>query len=122
MKPENLGPRAAKLYDDVVEAVDLDAAGLSLLGEACHTVDIIERLTAATRSKHSEWLRLSDEIEELAAGAVEVRLVINPLLGELRQQRMALKQLLGQLKLGVSLPKTPEDKTKSAFEKIIEGL
>lgn len=122
MQPENLGPRAAKLYKDVVAAVELDAAGLLLLGEACRTVDIIERLTAATKSKHAEWLRLSDEIEQLADGAVEVRLVINPLLGELRQQRMALKQLVGHLKLGVAAAKTDEGKTKSAFDKIIENL
>lgn len=122
MKPENLGPRANKLYDDVVEAAELDAAGLLLLGEASRTLDIIERLTAATRSDYCEWLRLSEEIEELANGDLKVSLVINPLLGELRQQRMALKQLLAQLKLGIAKDRSASAKTKSAFDKIIESL
>jgi hypothetical protein len=100
----------------------LDAAGLLLLGEACRTIDIIERLTAATRSDYCEWLRLSEEVEELANGGIEVRLVINPLLGELRQQRMALKQLVAQLKLGVAKDKSAGERTKSAFEQIIENL
>jgi len=122
LKPEHLGDRASKVYDDIIDAVELDPAGLSLLGEACRTIDIIERLTAATRGKHAEWMRLSEEIEELAGGGIQVTLVINPLLGELRQQRMALKQLFGQLKLGVAKDKTAGQKTKTAFEKIIENL
>jgi hypothetical protein len=102
----------------VLGEAELDSAGLTILEDACRTVDIIDRLSGALRAKNQEWLRLSEEVEPLANGAVEIHLVVNPLLGEIRQQRLALRQLLGQLKLGNVKPKTEESKTKSLFEKL----
>ena len=89
-----------------------------LLGEACRTADIIDRLHGALGSKHQEWLRLSEEIEELATGGVQVSLVINPLLGEIRQQRLAMRQMIAHLKLGAAVPKTLESKATSIFERL----
>lgn len=122
MQPKNLSPRSSKLWTDVNAEVVLDASGLALLEEACRTLDIIDRLTGALSSRHSEWLRLSDEVEELADGAVEIRLVINPLLGEIRQQRLALRQMIAHLKIGSAQSKTAGQKTKSAFDAIVKDL
>lgn len=115
-RPARLGARAQKLWDGVLNEAELDSAGLSVLEEACRTLDIIDRLSGALNSKNQEWMRLGEEAELLAGGAVEIHIVINPLLGELRQQRMALKTLFSQLKIANSKPKTKESKEKSLFE------
>lgn len=121
MKPEKLGSRASHLWDDITNTAELDAAGKALLEDACRTVDIIDKLTAALRSSNQEWIRLSEEAEEIAPDAVKISIVVNPVLGEVRQQRMALRQMLNHLKVGVAKAK-PEGDTKSAFDKIIESL
>lgn len=116
MKPPNLGHRAEELWDGVLNEVELDSAGLTVLEEAARTLDIIDRLTGALKSKNQEWLRLGEEAEFLANGAAEIHIVINPLLGEIRQQRMALRTLLAQLKLANSTPKAGETEHRGLFE------
>lgn len=120
MRPQKLGPRAEALWDGVLNEVELDSAALSLLEDACRTVDIIDRLSGALRSKSQEWVRIDEEARAIADehGCVEVHLVINPILGEIRQQRMTLKNLLAQLKLGNITPKAPQDEHKSLFEQL----
>ena len=122
MQPEKLGKTGQSLWDEVTKDVKLDAAGEALLIEACRTADIIDRLNGALWSRNQEWMRLSDEVEDVAPGVAEVRLVVNPILGEVRQQRLALRQMIAHLKLGAAQPKTTEEQTKSAFDKLIESL
>ncbi|OQW34498.1 MAG: hypothetical protein A4E20_10790 [Nitrospira sp. SG-bin2] len=96
----------------------MDSAGLTILEECVRTVDIIDKLTGALSARNQEWLRLSEEVEFLADGAAEIHLVVNPLLREIRQQRLALRQLLGQLKLGTATPKgkDPKSEHKGLFD------
>jgi len=107
--PTGLESRGQELWEAAVAASDFDAAGLVLLGEACRTADIIERLSAALKSNSSEWVRLSEEAEVLADGAAKIQIVVNPLLGEVRQQRIALRTMLAHLKLGKVEETTGED-------------
>lgn len=110
MRPPNgLDNRGRELWDAVTVASELDPAGLLLLGEACRTADIIERLSAALRAGSSEWVRLAEEAEETAVGAATIHIVVNPLLGEVRQQRIALRTMLFHLKLGKVEEATGED-------------
>lgn len=120
MKPQGLGKRAEALWDGVLEQHELDSAGLAILEDACRTVDIVDRLSGALKSKNQEWMRLSEEAEYLSNGAAEIHIVVNPLLGEIRQQRMTLRSLLAQLKLGVSKEKAQNKRDKTILEKLEE--
>ena len=122
MQPEKLGKTGQSLWDEITKDAKLDPAGEALLIEACRTADIIDRLSGALWSKNQEWMRLSDEVEDIAPGVAEIRLVVNPILGEVRQQRLALRQMIAHLKLGAAQPKTTEEQTKSAFDRLIESL
>jgi hypothetical protein len=120
VSPEGLKSRGKTLWDGVTAEVELDAAGLSILEDACRTADVIERLSIAACG-NSEWIRLAEEAEFVAPGEAKISIVVNPILGELRQQRLALKQLLAQLKLGAATKKSGEEQTKSAFAKLVES-
>lgn len=99
--PSGLRAWGQSLWDRVTSEVNLDAAGYFILAEAARTCDIIEKLSGALRSNSTEWVQLSDEIAEAVSPGVErIQLVVNPIIGEIRQQRLALRQLLAQLKLG----------------------
>ncbi|WP_099021280.1 hypothetical protein [Mycolicibacterium palauense] len=104
--PKGLNPWGKKLWDDVTESTEFDAAGYFILAEACRTADIIERLSGMLKGKSTEWIKLSDDIAtalQVSTGGMEVaevHLVVNPIISEIRQQRLALRQLLAQLKLG----------------------
>ncbi|QSM04621.1 terminase small subunit [Mycobacterium phage prophiGD54-2] len=108
-QPKGLKDWGKHLWDGVTAGTTLDPAGYVLLGEACRTADIVERLSGALASGSSEWIRLAEEAEYTAPDAVEIKIVVNPLLGEIRQQRLALRQLLAQLKLGNSEANRSED-------------
>lgn len=99
--PSGLRAWGKRLWDDVTGSDQFDSAGYFLLAEACRTADIVEQLSGALRSGSNEWIRLADEAEEMADGStLKIHIVVNPILGEIRQQRLALRQLLAQLKLG----------------------
>lgn len=121
-EPAKLGQRAKDLWNGVLNEVELDSAGLAILEDACRTIDIVDRLSGALSSKKQEWIRVDEDARVLADehGAVEIHLVINPLLGEIRQQRLALKQFLAQLKLGIATPKTEESAEKDIFQRLEE--
>lgn len=108
--PSGLKPWGTALWELVTEDSPLDPAGYYILAEACRTADIIEKLSGALRSGSQTWIRLADEAEQHTDGdTIEINIVVNPLLGEIRQQRLAMRQLLAQLKLGKVLSDTPDD-------------
>lgn len=112
--PTGLRAWGQSLWDRVTEETSLDPAGYFILAEACRTADIIERLSGALRSNSTQWISLSDEIvQQMQVNGVdvaEINLVVNPILSEIRQQRLAMRQLLAQLKLGkVTDGTAPED-------------
>lgn len=99
-----------RLWDRLAVDHDLDGPAGILAAEACRIVDRLTRLDGALRSKGHDWLALSDEVEAVAGtfGAVEVRVVVDGVLSEARQQANALRQVLAQL--GVSaLPERPSE-------------
>lgn len=113
--PTGLRAWGQSLWDLVTEENKFDAAGYFILAEAARTADIIEKLSGALRSNSTEWLRLSDEVAQAVTEhgdgqheIIEITLVVNPIVGEIRQQRLALRQLLAQLKLG-NVSDTAED-------------
>jgi hypothetical protein len=110
-KPQNLGARGETLWDNVTAATDFDAAGYALLEDACRTADIIDNLEYMLRADEGDWLR----VIEKSVDADQRLLVLNiaPLLGEIRQQRLAMRQLMSQL--GIAKAGAEEDdESKSA--------
>ncbi|MCB0060972.1 MAG: hypothetical protein KDE19_02610 [Caldilineaceae bacterium] len=118
-QPRGLEARGREIWDAVTAEHNLDAAGYLLLGEIARTADIIERLSAALRSNSQEWTRLSEDVEEIADGAIRVQIVVNPILGEVRSQRLALRQLLSHLKIGTTEVGTGEE---SAIAKLMASF
>ena len=116
MQPGKLGSRGQELWDAVTENISLDPAGEALLAECCRTFDIVDRLEGALHSKHQEWVRLADDIEYEGDVAM-VKIVVNPILGEIRQQRLAFMQMLRHLKMGV-VQDQGNNKTESLFERL----
>ena len=117
--PSGLKARGAGLWNKVTETTKFDAAGYAMLEDACRTADIID---GALKSKHQEWVRLieDDEVVDLdrETTCVKVLVVVNPILGEIRQQRLALRQMLAHLHIGkVS---GGSDATKQSFWASIE--
>lgn len=117
--PRDLRDRGLQFWSEVTEAVDLDASGFLLLGEACRIVDRLDRLSGALNGQGRDWLKVGDDIEEIGRGKVSVKVVVDGLLSEARQQQLALKTVLAQLGLG----KVAEGKTneKSALQQWLES-
>jgi hypothetical protein len=124
--PSGLRAWGQSLWDQVTETQKFDPAGYFVLAEACRTCDIIEKLSGALRSNNTEWLHLADEVAQAITmhsdgqhETLEISLMVNPILSEIRQQRLALRQLLAQLKLG-----NPEAGTggKSALDELIANF
>lgn len=95
-KPQNLGTRGEALWNNVTAERDFDAAGYALLEDACRTSDIIEHLFYLLNSDEDDWLRVIED----RGGEGRLTLNIAPLLGEIRQQRLAMNRLMNQLGIG----------------------
>lgn len=108
--PKGLKAWGKALWEQITEETSLDPAGNYLLAEICRTADIIEKLSGALASGSTTWLSLAEEAETHADGdTIEINIVVNPLLGEIRQQRLAMRQLMAQLKLGMVVSGTADD-------------
>lgn len=96
-KPLNLGARGEHLWDSVCAATDFDAAGYVLLEDACRTADLIHGLTEMLNHDEADWINIVEDA--MGKSDREKRLIVNvrPLLGEIRQQRLAMRNLLNQL-------------------------
>ena len=120
--PSDLRERGLELWYAVSEEVDLDFSGFLLLGEACRIVDRLDRLSAALNGKGRDWLKLAEDVEMIIGRGdhqkITVKVQVDGLLSEGRQQQLALKTILAQL----GLAKTKERSTgeKSALEKWLE--
>jgi hypothetical protein len=90
--PPGLGTRGRRLWHDIGGA-DLAPAGRVLLEEACRIADRLDRLDQVLRGDIDTWMRLLVDDD-----AREATLVIDKALSEARQQQVALKQLLAELR------------------------
>jgi hypothetical protein len=95
----------------VSEAVDLDASGLALLAEAGRILDRLDRLSDALNGQGRDWLKLADDIEDIGRGKIAVKVVVDGLLSEARQQQLAFKTIMAQLGLAKATEKRSGQKT-----------
>lgn len=109
--PNDLRARGLQLWDEVSEAVDLDASGLALLAEAGRILDRLDRLSDALNGQGRDWLKLADDIEDIGRGKIAVKVVVDGLLSEARQQQLAFKTIMAQLGLAKATEKRSGQKT-----------
>lgn len=87
-----------------------------LLGEACRILDRLDRLSGSLNGKGRDWLKLADEIEVTSTRFgdgknISVKVAVDGLLSESRQQQLALKTVLAQLGLGNTSEKASGEKS-----------
>lgn len=85
--PDSLSEVGARLYRDVASKYDLRPDEMRVLHDACSEADLVDELAAA----------MADQ-PKLVKGS-QGQLVINPLISEQRQHRLAFASLMKQLKL-----------------------
>ncbi|HEY9415703.1 MAG TPA: hypothetical protein VIQ30_13150, partial [Pseudonocardia sp.] len=86
-----LRARGRRLYDRLV-GDDEPVEVVALVEEICRTADRLDRLDAIVNGRDRAWLTL--EVDDVG----EVTVVVDKVLGEARQQQMAFKGLLGELR------------------------
>lgn len=116
LPPVDLRERGSEFWEEVTASVGLDAAGFVLLGEACRIIDRLDRLSAALNGRGRDWLKLMDEVEVTAkrngdGSNISVKVAVDGMLSESRQQQLALKSVLAQLTLGKSVEKASGEKS-----------
>lgn len=101
-EPPYLNARGRALWDELTKA-DVDPLQEVLILQACRLVDTLDRLDAAKRSKQV-WIRLADEAEEVL-GTQHIKIIVDGLLAEYRQQAVALTTVMA--KITVEVKKAP---------------
>lgn len=94
--PRGLGAAGRKLWDDVMERYELLLPAKVILTECCRMCDRLERLDKALGNKDQLWFELGDS-EEKIDGVTDVRVIVNPMIGEARQLQSALAIALGKI-------------------------
>ena len=122
--PGDLRERGSDFWSAVTDSVELDPSGFVLLGEACRIIDRLDRLSVALNGQGRDWLKLADEIEITATRFgdgknISVKVAVDGLLSESRQQQLALKTVLAQLGLGKTSEKASGE--KSALQQWLEA-
>lgn len=109
--PDDLRARGLQLWDEVTEGVDLDPSGFALLAEAGRILDRLDRLSDALNGQGRDWLKIGEDIEDIGRGKVAVKVVVDGLLSEARQQQLAFKTIMAQLGLAKAVEKRSNKKT-----------
>ena len=105
-EPPYLNARGRALWDKLATN-DVDPINEVLVLQACRLVDTLDRLDAAKRSKQT-WINLADEADDMGA----VKIVVDGLLAEYRQQAVALSAILA--KITIEQPKGPAKSNRMA--------
>jgi hypothetical protein len=94
-RPADLGRSGTQLWRDIVAEYELRADEVRILGDACREADLVDRL--------------EDELQDsplIVRGSMG-QPAASPLVTEIRAHRLAIKALLGALKLGEGEAATP---------------
>lgn len=87
------GPRGRRLWADMTDGVELSPSERVLLEEACRLADRLDRLDDLLSGRSDDWLTL--HFDESGAQAV---VVVDKALTEARQQQVALKTVLAEIR------------------------
>lgn len=105
--PSGLGRRGRRLWREMNGSAQLGPGQLVLLAEACRIVDRLDRLDGILRGDSRELAAVTEDRDG------ELRLVVDSVLTEARQQAAALKQIMAELRQGGSRQKSKVDLTGS---------
>ena len=83
------------MWGEVTGSHDLAAPELEILTEACRCADRLEKLDEFLTGADVSWL----ELEQMRRDDREVRVTVDAVLSEARQQQNILKQLIASLRL-----------------------
>jgi hypothetical protein len=97
--PAGLGERGQRLWAEWSTA-GWAPGHLVMLEEACRTADTLERLHSMAAADKADWLELAPNEAESTEDVVELRVVVNPLLVEIRQQQGGFRQQVAELRYG----------------------
>jgi hypothetical protein len=101
------------MWADMADA-ELSPAHRVVLEEACRVADRLDRLDALLTARDGDWLRL--RADDFGSRVVEVRVVVDSLLGETRQQEAVLRGLVSELRQGMTATRKPTGKPVEAAE------
>lgn len=111
--PSFLRAKGRELWDNVNRDFDLNPAGQALLGEACRTVDRLERMAAALSSRSTMWFELEPSMAEQELDAApEFNVMVNGMIGEARQLQNVLRSTLKELGVTGVAAKSEDDSSR----------
>jgi len=90
-----LRARGRWLWRELVEKGKPGPVERVLIEETCRLVDRLDRLDAISNGKDRAWLQISDEIGDVDG---QVTVIVDKVLGEVRQQQTTLKQMVAELR------------------------
>jgi hypothetical protein len=91
-QPRYLRARGRRLWAELT-ADNPGPADVVLIEEACRLADRLDKLDAILGGRDKAWITL-----EIPEGGVTAEVIVDKVLSEARQQQIALKQLLGELR------------------------
>lgn len=89
----DLGTRGCRLWRQLTDGAELQPAERVLAEEACRLADRLDRLDAILRGDEDAWMRF-----RVNEDGTEVTVTLDKALSEARQQQVALKTLLAELR------------------------
>lgn len=122
-----LNARGRALWDRLTER-DVSPTDEVLILQACRLVDTLDRLDAAKRSRQV-WIELAAEAEDEYPDTKKIKIVVDGLLSEYRQQAIALSTILAKLSIEPIVPpsasanRIAERRTKmrEQYEQLLSG-
>ena len=106
--PAFLRAQGVDLWQRVMAEFDLNPAGRVMLGEACRTVDRLERMAAALSSRSTLWFEVEESLTSQLEDGQEFQVVVNGMVGEARQLQAALRSTLKELGITEVRPRAVE--------------
>ena len=103
---DDLGPRGRSLWADVVKELSPGPMQRVMLLEACRIADRLDKLEAKLSGADDEWLRIEPDYEDPTRPVV---VLVDKALSEARQQALAMKALLAEIRQAAK-PATPAGK------------
>lgn len=93
-EPDGLAAKGARLWADLTEAHEFGPADLVILEEACRIADRLDQLDGIVTGRSNFWARF-----RVNEAGDEVRITVDAVLAEARQQAAILARLIASLRL-----------------------
>lgn len=116
---DRLRPHGRLVWDEIGAGWKMDAVTKELALNVCRTIDRIDRLNRAVNSR-KPWFTIAEMAE--SDDSIRVTVSVDNVLSEIRQQTIALNQMLHKLGVGRLEGAIPKDSAFNATLDAIRGL